>query len=110
MLLVMHRTLLLLLILPFISSAPPALAADEPCSVTLQSGDDVGQAASRGRVVCLAAGVYNAFVIDRASMNGVTVRGLDPVRSVIQTSSSSDIVIYGAPNVTLSNLTVRGPK
>jgi len=60
--------------------------------------------------VCLSAGTYNPFVIDRASLNGVTVRGLDPERSVIQTSSSSDVIVYGAANVTLSNLTVRGPK
>src|SRR5205823_4587542 len=95
--------LLLVLIIPFFSSGPRASAAEEPCSVTLQSGDDVGQAASRGRVVCLTPGTYNAFVIDRTSTNGVTVRGLDPVRSVIQTSSSSDVIVYGANNVTLSN-------
>jgi len=95
---------------PLLSPAAPASAADEPCSVTLQSGDDVGQAASRGRVVCLAPGTYNPFVIDRTSVNGVTVRGLDPERSVVQTSSSADVVVYGANNATLSNLTVRGPK
>src|SRR4051812_22682728 len=110
MLFVMHRTLLLLLCLPFVLAAPHALAADEPCSVTLQSGDDIGQAASRGRVVCLAPGTYNPFVIDRSSMGGVVVRGLDPVRSVIQTSSSSDVIVFGAPGVTLSNFTVKGPK
>src|SRR4051794_8925196 len=101
---------LAVLTVPFLIPAPHASAADEPCSVTLQSGDDVGQAASRGRAVCLATGTYNPFVIDRASLNAVTVRGLDPERSVIQTSTSSDVIVYGAANVTLSNLTVRGPK
>src|SRR6478672_6862976 len=103
-------SVLALLCLPIFSPPSPASATDEPCSVTLQSGDDVGQAASRGRVVCLAPGVYNPFVIDRTSINGVTVRGLDPVRSVVQTSSSADVIVYGANNATLSNLTVRGPK
>ena len=106
----MHRTFLLLLLLPLFLAAPRAGAAEEPCGVTLQSGDDIGQAASRGRVVCLAPGTYNPFVIDRTSMGAVTVRGLDPVRSVIQTSSSSDVIVYGAPGVTLSNFTVKGPK
>jgi hypothetical protein len=106
-----RTTCLILAILALIHMpAPPATGAEEPCSVTLQSGDDISLAASRGRVICLAAGTYNPFVLDRTTTNGVTIRGLDPERSVIQTSSARDVVVYNAPNVTLSNLTVRGPK
>lgn len=101
---------LTLLCLPTFLINPKSTSAQTPCSVILQPGNDIGRAASQGRVVCLTAGTYNPFVVDRTSVNGVTVVGLDPGRTFIQTSSSADIVVYGAQGVTLRNFTVRGPK